>query len=134
MPIVIAHGIVSLPSAVVLKTAKDNYVDDIASDMEYDFVVPAGKMWWVYGGWTERLGTTVFQVLVFDEDDQEILHSKGSDYGSVEIDWGVFADYLGLMTPINVPFPLSAGQYVRYKYSKNPYNSSVSLLVLEEDA
>jgi len=134
MPKVIAHGIVSLPSAVVAKTVKENYVDDIASDMTYDFVVPEGKIWFVYGGWTERMGTTVFQVLLFDPNDQEIGHSKGSDYGSTEVDWGMFADHNSQLTPINVPFPLKAGAYVRYKYSKNPYNSSVSLLVLEEDA
>lgn len=133
MPIVIINGILSLPSAVVAKTVQANYTDDISSDTTFDFVVPEGKLWFVYGGWTERMGTCVFQIRIFDADDQEIMHSPQSDNGSTELDWGIFQDKDHLLDNFQVPFPLSAGMYVRYFYYANPYNTSVSLIVLEED-
>lgn len=123
----------SKPYLEALSRIKGNYDDDIASDTDYDFTVPSGKRWWIYGGWTERLGTTVFWIEIYDADGQELLHSPQSDYGSTELDWGVFQDKDQLLDNFQVPFPLGEGMYVRYHYSKNPYNSSVSLLVMEED-
>ena len=134
MPIVIRHGILSLPSAVVAKVAKDNYVDDISGDQSYDFIVPTGKIWHVYGGFTERRGPSpVFQIMVYNPSSQEILQSPQSDADSKDICWGVFPTQ-DMMKGFQIPFPLSAGSKVTYTYHTNPYDSSVSLVVLEEDA
>lgn len=129
MPKIIAHGV----PVESIKKLVDNYCADIASDQAYDFTVPTGKKWKVYGGFTERAGTTVFAIEVFNSDDEEIIHSPQSDSGSTDIDWGIFQDKDTLLDGFQIPFPLTEGMYVRYRYWSNPYASKVSLLVEEED-
>ena len=93
------------------------------------FTVPSGKRWVVYGGYAERDVGSTLDIAFYTSGDKLIFAFAQVASGATNISWGLVAT--ATAQQLNHPFPLKAGQYIKYTWSMAQATPEVACLVSE---
>jgi len=108
---------------------KDNY-EELGAVTTKTFVVPAGKIWMIYGGTAERDVSATLDIELYNETDKLVLKLAQIAAGGTRVSWGGFMSVASVgSTPF--AFPAKGTWYIKYTWGATQTSPAVTLVVAE---